>query len=79
MSRECDTCPEYKDYHCEKWCTVIRQTIADMEEDWIPIEWIGDWLYDHPALQRTETEINIMLMITDWKAEQERESNGNSE
>ena len=42
--------------------------------DAVPIEWIGDWLYDHSTLQRTETEINIMLMITDWQKEQEKQN-----
>ncbi len=52
----------------------IMMTIQEQQPvDAIPIEWIGDWLYDHPALQRTETEINIMLMITDWQKEQEKQ------
>lgn len=75
MSRECDTCPEYKDYHCEKWCKVIRQTIADMEEDWIPINWIEDWLSDRSScLERTASEISIKQMIADWQAEQEKQN-----
>lgn len=66
MSRECDTCPEYKDYHCEKWCTVIRQTIADMEEDWIPIVWIEEWLNKYPNMSDGSKSI-VRMMMNDWQ------------
>ncbi|MBR3360089.1 MAG: hypothetical protein IKG39_01995 [Lachnospiraceae bacterium] len=73
MSRECDTCPEYKDYHCEKWCKVIRQTIADMKEDWIPINWIEDWLDKYPTMSDS-TKYIVRWMVKDWQKEQEKKN-----
>ncbi len=38
---DCNSCDEYHDYHCEKFCKIIRQTIADLKDyykDAIPIE-----------------------------------------
>lgn len=71
MSRECDTCPEYKDYHCEKWCKVIRQTVADMKKEWIPINWMEEW-YDKNILPDGASEI-FEKLYADWEREQDKQ------
>ena len=40
----------------------------------VPIDWIGDWLSDRPALERTATEMNLRLLITDWQSKMEKQN-----
>lgn len=72
LPNECGTCDEYQDYHCEKWCGVIRKTIADMKNDWIPINWMEEW-YDKNILPDGASEI-FEKLYADWEREQEKQN-----
>lgn len=79
---ECEDCEEYQDYHCDKFCTVIRHTIHDLrlseleenDVEAIPIEWL---LLKYPISGMAGTEAYfrkahiVRDLIAEWRKAQE--------
>lgn len=67
LSNECVVCGEYHDYHCEKFCTIIRNTIKELDEyysDAIPVEFIRKKMDDLKG--NADVYAALDKLISDW-------------
>ena len=78
LSNECVVCGEYHDYHCEKFCTIIRDTIKDLEEyysDAIPVEFIRHQIEDLKEKDELSAALDKLISDwTDWMKKQEKQN-----
>lgn len=70
---ECNNCGEYHDYHCDKFCKIIRETIDDLKDyykDAIPIE---DIQYYAEKAENPEIAEALLEVIYRHKDAQEKQ------